>query len=43
MLPAALPGAQVDARSFILVDFRTDKILASLQPTERMEPPASPS
>jgi serine-type D-Ala-D-Ala carboxypeptidase (penicillin-binding protein 5/6) len=39
MLPGGIPPApQVDARSFILVDFRTDKILASLQPTERMEP-----
>jgi len=39
MLPGGTPPApQVDARSFILVDFRTDKILASLQPTERMEP-----
>jgi D-alanyl-D-alanine carboxypeptidase (penicillin-binding protein 5/6) len=39
MLPGGVPPApQVDARSFILVDFRTDKILAALQPTDRMEP-----
>ena len=39
MLPGGIPPApQVDARSLILVDFRTDKILASLQPTDRMEP-----
>lgn len=39
MLPGGIPPApQVDARSFILVDFRTDKALAALQPTERMEP-----
>jgi D-alanyl-D-alanine carboxypeptidase (penicillin-binding protein 5/6) len=39
MLPGGIPPApQVDARSFILVDFRTDKVLAALQPTDRMEP-----
>ncbi len=39
MLPGGIPAApQVDARSFILVDFRTGKTLAALQPTERMEP-----
>jgi D-alanyl-D-alanine carboxypeptidase (penicillin-binding protein 5/6) len=39
MLPGGIPPApQVDARSYILIDFRTDKILASLQPAERMEP-----
>jgi serine-type D-Ala-D-Ala carboxypeptidase (penicillin-binding protein 5/6) len=39
LLPGGIPPApQVDARSFILVDFRTDTILASLQPAERMEP-----
>ncbi len=39
MLPGGIPPApQVDARSYILIDFRTDKILASLQPNDRMEP-----
>jgi len=39
MLPGGIPAApQVDARSYILVDFRTDKILASLEPTARMDP-----
>jgi D-alanyl-D-alanine carboxypeptidase (penicillin-binding protein 5/6) len=41
--PSSLPGGipavpQVDARSYILVDYRTDKILASLEPAARMEP-----
>jgi len=39
MLPGGIPAPPpVDARSYILVDFRTDKILASLEPTARMEP-----
>jgi len=34
-----IPGApQVDARSYILVDYQTDKVLAASNPTERMEP-----
>jgi D-alanyl-D-alanine carboxypeptidase (penicillin-binding protein 5/6) len=41
--PAVLPGGipappQVDARSYILVDYRTGKTLAALEPTARMEP-----
>jgi D-alanyl-D-alanine carboxypeptidase (penicillin-binding protein 5/6) len=39
---AVMPGIpgppQVDARSYILVDYQTDKILAASSPTERMEP-----
>jgi D-alanyl-D-alanine carboxypeptidase (penicillin-binding protein 5/6) len=39
MLPGGIPAApQVDARSYILVDYRTDKVLASLEPEARMEP-----
>jgi D-alanyl-D-alanine carboxypeptidase (penicillin-binding protein 5/6) len=39
MLPNGVPAApQVDARSYILVDFRTDKTLAALDPDARMEP-----
>ncbi|HEY2462830.1 MAG TPA: D-alanyl-D-alanine carboxypeptidase family protein [Steroidobacteraceae bacterium] len=35
----AIPGApQVDARSYILVDYQTGKVLAANNPTERMEP-----
>ncbi len=39
-VPAApIPTApQVDARSYILVDYRTDKILAAQEDTARMEP-----
>src|SRR6202050_3274757 len=39
-MPAApIPTAPtVDARSYILVDYRTDKVLAGLEPTARMEP-----
>ena len=39
-LPAlAIPTApQVDARSYILVDYQTDKVLASKEATARMEP-----
>src|ERR1700678_2050382 len=39
-MPAApIPTAPtVDAKSYILVDYRTDKILAALEPTTRMEP-----
>jgi len=34
-----IPGApQVDARSYILVDYQTGKVLAASNPTERMEP-----
>jgi D-alanyl-D-alanine carboxypeptidase (penicillin-binding protein 5/6) len=34
-----IPGApQVDARSYILVDYQTDKVLAASNPAERMEP-----
>jgi serine-type D-Ala-D-Ala carboxypeptidase (penicillin-binding protein 5/6) len=34
-----IPGApQVDARSYILVDYQTDKVLAASSPTERLEP-----
>jgi D-alanyl-D-alanine carboxypeptidase (penicillin-binding protein 5/6) len=34
-----IPGApQVDARSYILVDYQTDKVLAASNPTERLEP-----
>jgi serine-type D-Ala-D-Ala carboxypeptidase (penicillin-binding protein 5/6) len=34
-----IPSApQVDARSYILVDYQTDKVLAASNPTERMEP-----
>src|SRR5258707_7141840 len=34
-----IPGApQVDARSYILVDYQTDKVLAAGQPEERLEP-----
>jgi serine-type D-Ala-D-Ala carboxypeptidase (penicillin-binding protein 5/6) len=37
--PAPIPTApQVDARSYILVDFRTDKTLAARDAVERMEP-----
>jgi D-alanyl-D-alanine carboxypeptidase (penicillin-binding protein 5/6) len=39
--PAAAPiptAPQVDARSYILVDYRTDKTLASREPQARMEP-----
>ncbi|MGO9932139.1 MAG: D-alanyl-D-alanine carboxypeptidase family protein [Steroidobacteraceae bacterium] len=37
--PAPIPTApQVDARSYILVDYRTDKTLASKDPEARMEP-----
>ena len=41
--PSAFPGVvppppPVDARSYILVDFRTDMTLAALEPTQRMEP-----
>jgi serine-type D-Ala-D-Ala carboxypeptidase (penicillin-binding protein 5/6) len=36
---AAIPTApQVDARSYILVDYRTDKVLAAQEDTTRMEP-----
>ena len=36
---AAIPTApQVDARSYILVDYRTDKVLAAQEDTARMEP-----
>jgi D-alanyl-D-alanine carboxypeptidase (penicillin-binding protein 5/6) len=35
----AIPGApQVDARSYILVDYQTGKVLAEASATERMEP-----
>jgi D-alanyl-D-alanine carboxypeptidase len=35
----AIPSAPtVDARSYILVDYRTGKTLAALEPTARMEP-----
>jgi D-alanyl-D-alanine carboxypeptidase (penicillin-binding protein 5/6) len=35
----AIPSApQVDARSYILVDYQTDKVLAAKDPTTRMEP-----
>jgi D-alanyl-D-alanine carboxypeptidase (penicillin-binding protein 5/6) len=35
----AIPGApQVDARSYILVDYQTGKVLAASNSTERMEP-----
>jgi serine-type D-Ala-D-Ala carboxypeptidase (penicillin-binding protein 5/6) len=39
-MPAApIPSAPtVDAKSYILVDYRTDKTLAALEPTARMEP-----
>jgi serine-type D-Ala-D-Ala carboxypeptidase (penicillin-binding protein 5/6) len=38
-LPGGVPAAPpVDARSYILVDYRTDKLLASLEPDARMEP-----
>jgi serine-type D-Ala-D-Ala carboxypeptidase (penicillin-binding protein 5/6) len=39
-MPAApIPTAPtVDAKSYILVDYRTDKSLAALEPTARMEP-----
>jgi D-alanyl-D-alanine carboxypeptidase (penicillin-binding protein 5/6) len=34
-----IPGApQVDARSYILVDYQTGKVLAASNPSERMEP-----
>src|SRR5258707_12185052 len=34
-----IPGApQVDARSYILVDYQTDKVLAASNPAERLEP-----
>jgi serine-type D-Ala-D-Ala carboxypeptidase (penicillin-binding protein 5/6) len=37
--PTAIPSApQVDARAYILVDFRTDKTLAALNADARMEP-----
>src|SRR6202142_2627879 len=43
--PAGLPGSggiptppQVDARAYIVVDYRTDKILAAKDATARMEP-----
>jgi serine-type D-Ala-D-Ala carboxypeptidase (penicillin-binding protein 5/6) len=43
--PASTPAAtliptapQVDARAYILIDYRTDKILASKEALERMEP-----
>jgi D-alanyl-D-alanine carboxypeptidase (penicillin-binding protein 5/6) len=39
--PAAIPipaAPQVDARSYILVDYKTDKVLAASNATERMEP-----
>jgi D-alanyl-D-alanine carboxypeptidase (penicillin-binding protein 5/6) len=39
MLPNGVPAPpQVDARSYILVDFRTDTTLAALDPDARMEP-----
>ena len=39
MLPNGVPAApQVDARSYILVDYRTNKTLAALDPDARMEP-----
>jgi D-alanyl-D-alanine carboxypeptidase (penicillin-binding protein 5/6) len=35
----AIPTApQVDARAYIVVDYRTDKILAALEPSARVEP-----
>ena len=40
-VPAALPiptAPQVDARAYILVDYRTDKTLAAKDAVERMEP-----
>jgi D-alanyl-D-alanine carboxypeptidase (penicillin-binding protein 5/6) len=39
--PAAIPipaAPHVDARSYILVDYKTDKVLAASDATERMEP-----
>ncbi|HEY0802369.1 MAG TPA: D-alanyl-D-alanine carboxypeptidase family protein [Steroidobacteraceae bacterium] len=39
--PPAIPipsAPQVDARSYILVDYQTDKVLAAKEPTARMEP-----
>jgi D-alanyl-D-alanine carboxypeptidase (penicillin-binding protein 5/6) len=34
-----IPSApQIDARSYILVDYQTDKVLAAKEPTARMEP-----
>jgi len=34
-----IPGPpQVDARSYILVDYQTDRVLAASNPTERLEP-----
>src|SRR5216683_1068749 len=37
--PITIPTApQVDARAYIVVDFRTDKILAAKDAVERMEP-----
>jgi serine-type D-Ala-D-Ala carboxypeptidase (penicillin-binding protein 5/6) len=39
MRAVPIPGApQVDARSYILVDYQTDKVLAANQATVRMEP-----
>jgi D-alanyl-D-alanine carboxypeptidase (penicillin-binding protein 5/6) len=38
-IAATIPSApQVDARAYIVVDFKTDKVLAALNATQRMEP-----